>query len=107
MSQRETENQATELHILNTHRGHKRAKESITIESSVNDRKTLANKVKALLRDGYTIMADGRRIVGYDPKTNEWITKAVRKPTEKKKKKMERIPAKGTTANAVAPISGG
>ena len=93
----------TELHILNTHRGHKKSKESITVESSIAERKALAKKVTAFVRDGYTVLSNGKRITGYDAKINEWITRSARA----KKQKVERIPAKGTTANAVAPISGG
>lgn len=96
----------TELHILNTQRGHKKAKEQLTIESPIDDRKKFGAKVKKLLSDGYTILIDGRRVVGYDPKTNEWVTKAVRKATPKSRKN-ERVPAKGTKADAVAPLSGG
>lgn len=103
MPKTETEFQGTELHILNTHRGHKKAKEALTIESSVEDRSKLAKKVTALIRDGYSVFVNERMVIGYDAKTDEWVTKAKRKT----KPKQDRIPAKGTKANAVAPVAGG
>lgn len=89
------------LDILCAHKGHD--KEKISIEDdSPGKRAKLAEHVANLLKDGFQVLlADGRKISGYDATANEWVIKGDKKQSD------TRVPAKGKPATAVAPVTGG
>ena len=88
-----------QLDILNSYKGHD--PEVITINDDDPARRAkLAQKVTALIRDGFLVaLADGQKIKGYDPKTNEWLVGA--------HKSLLRVHAKDKSATAVGPSAGG
>jgi uncharacterized protein YajQ (UPF0234 family) len=93
------------LDILHTAKGHL----AMVLESDdEKKRRKLAKKIVMLIREEKALIivkpAQGAevRVTGYDPKTNEWITKPLTK-----KQAANRIPAQGSKATVVAPLSGG
>ena len=94
-----------QLDILSTLKGHD--KEKITIkDDNPKKRQALAEKVTALIRDGFSVfLGDGTRVRGYDAEANEWLVASERK--KQRKGLWSRVKALGKTATAVAPTAGG
>ena len=95
-----------QLDVLSTLKGHD--KEAIVIkDDNPKKRKALADKIVALIKDGYSILlADGRRVRGYDAEANEWLV--VSSDRRKAKRGIwNRLSAIGKSATAVAPAAGG
>jgi hypothetical protein len=91
-----------QLDILSASKGHD--KEVIQIkDDDPEKRKKLSQRILALVKDGFQVfLADGSRVKGYDPESNEWLV-----APGPKSKEMRRTPAENQVATAVAPASGG
>lgn len=91
------------LSFLNAQRGHG---EIVINEDDPAERKKLAESLIPLLRQGFQIFLMtgnevdlGKKIVGYNDTTNEWLLKKGRGNQKKS--------AKDTKALAMAPMAGG
>lgn len=106
------------LEVLSTFRGHK----SIFVEDTTDtvERTRLAEKVAAMIKDGYTVflIAEDKvtlRIKEYDAKTNEWVVystkvktpQASKEQAKRGRKATTRVAADGTKTTAVARTAGG
>lgn len=88
-----------QLDVLSVVAGH--ASDIITISNdSPERRQTLSNSVLAMIKDGFVVMLnDGRKVLGYDPVTNEWVLGP--------KTSSARVDASAEPATVIAPLAGG
>lgn len=89
-----------QLDVLGARYGHK--SETISVDDDNPERRAeLAEHVNKLIMSGFAVMlADGTKVLGYDPDTNSWVAKVDSKKTKK-------VTAQGNPATATPLPAGG
>lgn len=90
-----------QLDVLGARDGHK--SETISVDDDKPERRAeLAEHVKKLIRGGFAVMlADGTKVIGYDPDTNSWVVSTT------DQKRPQKVSAQGKPATATPLPAGG